>query len=72
MLKGLDIYSQVAFIIVIVGGIFWGIIGIFDFFLVTAIFGGALGRIIYVIVGLAACYLCYEIYLEKTKKGGAV
>jgi uncharacterized membrane protein YuzA (DUF378 family) len=68
MLKEMDLYRQIAVIILIVGGICWGLVGIFNVFLLTSIFGVALGRILYIIVFLAAVYLCYEIYLEKFKK----
>ena len=41
-----------------IGGLNWGLVGVFDFDLVAAVFGdmSALARIIYVIVGLAAVY----------------
>ena len=45
-------------ILVIVGGLNWGLVGLFDFDLVAAIFGGgsALSRIVYVLVGLSAIW----------------
>ena len=45
-------------ILVIVGGLNWGLVGLFDFDLVAAIFGGgsALSRIVYVLVGLSAVW----------------
>ncbi len=67
MLKELDLYSQIALIIVLVGGILWGLVGLFNFYLLTVILGG-LGRILYIVVGVAAGWLCYQIYLEKMKK----
>lgn len=68
MLKEMDLYSQIAFILVLVGGICWGLVGLFGFYLVTGLFGMLLGRIIYIVVGVAAGWLCYKIYLEKFKK----
>ncbi len=49
----------VALILVIIGGLNWGLVGLFRFDLVAAIFGqlSALSRIIYVLVGIAAVYL---------------
>ena len=43
-------------IILIIGGINWGLVGFFDFDLVAAIFGkmSVLSRIIYSIVGISA------------------
>lgn len=45
-------------ILLIVGGLNWGLVGAFDFNLVSALFGemSALSRIVYVLVGLAAIY----------------
>ncbi|VVC77269.1 hypothetical protein AQUSIP_25960 [Aquicella siphonis] len=68
MLKELGLYDQIALIVVVLGGIFWGLVGLFNLFLVTAILGNFLGRIIYIGVGVAAGWLCYQIYLEKMKK----
>lgn len=48
-----------AMIFVIVGGLNWGLIGLFNYDIVAAIFGGMLSRIIYVLVGLAALYMIY-------------
>lgn len=45
-------------VLVIVGGLNWGLVGLFDLDLVAAIFGGgsALSRIVYVLVGLSAIW----------------
>ncbi len=55
-LKGID---WVALILVIVGGLNWGLVGLFDFDLVGTIFGvlSIISRIVYILVGLAAVYL---------------
>lgn len=49
----------ITFILVIVGGLNWALVGIFGFDLVAAIFGemSVLSRIIYVLVGLSAVYI---------------
>jgi uncharacterized membrane protein YuzA (DUF378 family) len=49
----------VALILAIVGGLNWGLVGLFNFDLVAALFGpGSLAaRAVYVLVGLAAVYL---------------
>jgi len=46
-----------------IGGLNWGLIGIFNFDLVAAIFGemSLLSRIVYTLVGLAAVYDIVEI-----------
>lgn len=49
----------VTLILVIIGGLNWGLVGLFDFDLVAAIFGemSSVSRIVYVLVGLSAIYL---------------
>ena len=51
----------IALILVIIGGLNWGLVGLLDFNLVDAIFvaGSTLSRIIYILVGLAALYMIY-------------
>ena len=57
----INILDWVAIVLVIVGGLNWGLVGAFNFDLVATIFGAmsALSRIVYVLVGLAAIYLIY-------------
>lgn len=49
----------VAWVLVIVGGLNWGLIGFFQFDLVATLFGDMtmMSRIVYDLVGLAAVYL---------------
>ena len=49
----------ITLILVIVGGINWGLVGAFQFDLVAALFGGqdsGLSRLVYVLVGLSALW----------------
>jgi len=48
----------VTLLLVIVGGLNWGLYGLFGFDLVAAIFGAgaALSRIVYILVGLSALW----------------
>lgn len=51
--------DKIALILTIIGGINWGLVGIFQFDLVAWIFGGQsaiISRIIYTIVALAAVW----------------
>ena len=50
--------NVITLILLIVGGLNWGLVGALDFNLVAAIFGDMtpLARIIYVLVGVAAVY----------------
>lgn len=58
-MKALNITSLV---LVIIGGLNWGMVGAFDYNLVDAIFGvdSVLARVVYVLVGLAAVYLLVD------------
>ncbi len=51
----------IAMILLIVGGLNWGLVGLFDVDLVAAIFGegSGLARAVYVIVGVAALWGLY-------------
>lgn len=58
--------NTLALILVIIGGINWGIYGLFQTDLVGMVFGGGdmmamLPRIIFVLVGLAALYMLFTI-----------
>jgi len=51
----------IALVLVIVGGLNWGLVGLFNFDLVAAIFGemSTISRAVYSLVGLAAIYMIY-------------
>lgn len=57
----LSVLDWIALILVIVGGLNWGLVGAFQFDLVESIFGTmtAAARTVYVIVGLAAVYAIF-------------
>ncbi|MBZ4655396.1 MAG: hypothetical protein JG781_2755 [Peptococcaceae bacterium] len=51
--------DTIALLLVIIGALNWGLIGLFNFDLVAALFGGQtslLSRIVYSLVGLAGLY----------------
>jgi uncharacterized membrane protein YuzA (DUF378 family) len=54
----LSALDWIALILIIVGGLNWGLVGAFGFDLVAAIFGdmSAIARIVYILVGLSAIY----------------
>lgn len=67
-MRELNLYGWIAMILVLIGGINWGLVGLFNVNIVTGIFGVMLGRLIFIVVGVAAVYLCYLVYLAKYKK----
>jgi len=59
-MKTIDV---VAAILLVVGGLNWGLVGLFNFDLVAAIFGegAALSRLVYTLVGLAAVFQATQL-----------
>jgi uncharacterized membrane protein YuzA (DUF378 family) len=59
-MKWLDV---ITLILLIVGGINWGLVGLANFDLVAALFGegSGLSRLIYALVGLSAIYQIYPL-----------
>lgn len=57
----MNMIDWVAFLLVVVGGINWGLIGFLSFDLVATIFAFApiVARVIYCVVGVAAVYSLY-------------
>ena len=55
----MSILDRIALALLVIGGINWGLVGIFRFDLVAWIFGGQaaiLSRVIYTLVGIAALW----------------
>ncbi|ABC93809.1 hypothetical conserved protein (plasmid) [Rhizobium etli CFN 42] len=54
----MKIINIVTLTLLVVGGVNWGLVGLFGFDLVAAIFGAgwALARIVYILVGLSAAW----------------
>lgn len=60
--------NLVTLALVIIGGINWGLVGLAQFDLVAAIFGGAntaLARIVYVLVGASAVYQLIPFFIAS-------
>lgn len=54
----MKVIDFIAMVLILIGGLNWGLVGFFDFDLVTAIFdkGSAISRLIFALVGLSALY----------------
>ncbi len=68
-MKGLTVVDYIALVLVLVGGLNWGLVGFFDVNLISLIFGDAtvITRVLYALVGLAAVYTIF--FLAKCGKG---
>ena len=62
------VMDKIALTLLIIGGLNWGCIGLFQFDLVAWIFGGSgsmLARIIYTVVGLAAIWCISLLFRDR-------
>ena len=59
-----SVIDWIALILLIIGGLNWGLVGLFKFDLVQAIFGSVpvLRDIIYILVGIAGLYTIYYLF----------
>jgi hypothetical protein len=66
----MKVVTVIALILVLVGGINWGLVGAFDFNLVDSLFGegSMLSRTVYVLVGLAAVWKTIALVTHSADK----
>lgn len=64
----LNIIDKLSFIFVLIGALNWGLLGLFNFNLVSAIFGSVpfLARAIYILVGLSAANII--VFIVRNRK----
>jgi len=68
----MKILDVIAAVLLVVGGLNWGLVGLFQFDLVAALFGGseaALARGVYILVGLAAVYQALALRAIQNRWG---
>lgn len=65
----MKLINIVALVLVIVGGINWGLVGLLKFNLVTTLLGEAsvLSNIVFVLVGLSAAYVAAIVLPKEIK-----
>lgn len=68
-MKAFSIINIIAFIVLAIGGLNWGLVGIFNWNLVDAIFGVASigSMIVYIIVAAATLWLIFAAFYSKGK-----
>jgi uncharacterized protein len=68
-MKKKPMYAWVIWFLFVIGALNWGLIGAFDFNLVTTLFGtGMITKVIYILVGLAALAKIYWTFKKMGKK----
>ena len=62
----MKVIDKIALVLIIIGAINWGLIGIFNFNLVDAIFGAMsiLSRIIYILVGISGLWSIRLLFVD--------
>jgi len=61
-------WDKLAYTLVVIGGLNWGLVGFFKYNLVDKVFSTGLARIIYAVVGLAALWMLYGILTMMSEK----
>ena len=59
----MGLLNLIAGVLLVIGGLNWGFVGLFDFDLVATIFGdmSAISRLVYVVVGLSAVLMLFSL-----------
>jgi len=65
----MSVIDYVAWVLIVVGGLNWGLVGAFDYNLVDSLFGvdSTLATVVYVVVGLAALYSVVSVAMKQGK-----
>jgi len=61
--------DRIALFLLVVGGLNWGLVGLFEFDLVAFLFGGqtaVLSRIVYVLVAVSAIW-CISLFFKENE-----
>lgn len=64
----MNVLNKIFLTLLIIGGLNWGLVGLFQYDLVAAIFGGAaslMSRIVYTLVGISGLY-CITMLFYRT------
>ncbi|HIH52500.1 MAG TPA: DUF378 domain-containing protein [Nanoarchaeota archaeon] len=60
-----NVLDMVAMVLVLIGGLNWGLVGAFNFNLVETIFGaGVVSMVVYILVGISAIYGAFVFFQE--------
>jgi len=63
-MRNISSTDWIAYLLVVIGGLNWGLIGFFSYDLVAAIFGdmSSVSRVVYALVGLSALYVLVKLF----------
>jgi len=62
-----SVVSWIALVLLVIGGLNWGLVGIWNWDLVAAIFGAGsvVARIVYILVGVAGLWGIYYLFMDE-------
>lgn len=65
-----SLLDKISFILVVIGSVDWGLVGLFNFDIISTLFGSAMiiARIIYILVGVAGIDMLLVIIRIKQQK----
>ena len=65
----MKVVGAISLVLVIIGGLNWGLVGFFDFSLVDTLFGAdsAAARVVYGVVGVAALWTLVDWLMRVSK-----
>lgn len=65
-MSGLGFFGKIAFLLVIIGGLNWGLVGLFNIDIVQAVLGSmpAIQKAVYVLVGVSALFLLVRSFVR--------
>jgi uncharacterized protein len=68
-MKNMNGLDWIALILLVIGGLNWGLVGLFRFDLVAALFGymSWFSRIVYILVGISAIYMIIVAFKQHPK-----
>jgi len=66
-MKKINTLEMLAMVLLVIGGLNWGLIGLFQYDLVAALFGdmSTLSRIVYTLVGISGLYGLIMLFKKK-------
>ena len=62
-----NVFEWIALVLLVIGGLNWGLVGALDFDLVATVFGAGstIGKIVYILVGVSAIYGLFFLFKKQ-------
>lgn len=73
-MRRLNAWDWISLTLLVIGGLNWLLVGLFQYDLVAAIFGGTasiVSRIVYILVGISAIYVAFDAFTLVHAPSGA-